>query len=154
MMKLEEAIEKVKASKNCSYDVDVILAVMDGVKRGDLEVKKRNDFETVESMFTKEFHLKYGDVDIINDVTDEWAPAFCGLLLTDEGRRHFEKALSLGLNMIKTDYLYAEILVDDHVPGSRKWEENWEAARELFEAAAGYCTCEEWDAWFEFIDGD
>ena len=100
-------------------------------------------------VFTKEFYEQYGDVDVVNDVTDEMCAAYCGTLLTEEGEEHFGDILELEVEMFHTDYWYLNLLVDDHDEESDAWEIRLNKAFDLFNAAAGYCSDSNYDKWFK-----
>lgn len=98
---------------------------------------------TILDMFTAEFNEKYGDVDIYNDVTDEWAPAFCGLGLTEEGKARFADVLGVKIHLANNGTVECELdaLGDE-------WEGSWNEIVLLFEAAAGYVDEETYNKWF------
>lgn len=92
-------------------------------------------------MTVRDLLLTSEDVDIANDVTDALFPALCPpLYLTPEGEKHFARALDIPVELRDG---YAVLLVDGD-----SWKASYRAARELFTAGAGYCSCEDWDRWF------
>jgi len=106
----------------------------------------------VRDMFTHEFVEKYGDVDVCNDVTDDMAPAFCGpLLLTEAGEERFGNVLDLKVEMIETQYFYAEVKIEDLCGCEEDELETWDQVVSLFSAAAGYCADDLWSKWFKEV---
>jgi len=92
-------------------------------------------------MTVRDLLLTSEDVDIANDVTDALFPALCPpLYLTPEGEKHFARALEIPVELHDG---YAVLLIDGD-----SWKASYRAARELFTAGAGYCSCEDWDRWF------
>lgn len=105
---------------------------------------------TLRDLFTdKSIWNQYGDMDVFNDCIDDYAPAWCGTLLTDKGLEHFGKELDL--DDIEVEF-YADTYghtICVHIDKFPDYEEKWEAIRTLFSCAAGYCGCEEYDLWFD-----
>lgn len=101
----------------------------------------------LKDLLTTETWNKFGDMDVTNDVSDDLACAWCGETLTEEGRKKFEKALELEAEIAPVwGSPGIVILVDkcgDH------WEREWTRAARMFADMAGYCTEEEYDAWFK-----
>lgn len=91
------------------------------------------------------------DVDVYDDVCEELAIAFCGPLeLTDDGRTKFAEVLGYELTLVPQSYggLPAYIVhVDD--PDDDVWESRLRKAKEFFEAAAGYCSVDDYCRWFK-----
>lgn len=86
------------------------------------------------------------DVDVYDDVCEELGIAFCGALhLTKKGKRKFADVLEYEVTFVNNGgYINAIVHVDgDH------WKTKLRHAKEFFEAAAGYCTVDEYDEWFE-----
>ena len=107
---------------------------------------------TIKDMFTKEFFDKYGDVDVYNDVTDEQAPAFSGMLLTPEGLEHYKDVLELEVEVVEdtmydAPYNYVIVKVDDPYE-PHLWHKYWGLAAELFNDAAGYCAWDDYEKYF------
>lgn len=101
----------------------------------------------LKDLLTPEIWNEYGDMDVANDVSDDLACAWCGETLTEEGKKKFEKALELDA-MIGEVWGCPGIVIlvdqyDDH------WEREWTRAARMFADMAGYCTEEEYDAWFK-----
>lgn len=92
-------------------------------------------------MTVRDLLLTSEDVDIANDATDALFPALCPpLYLTPEGEKHFARALDIPVELHDG---CAVLLIDGD-----SWKASYRAARELFTAGAGYCSCEDWDRWF------
>lgn len=80
------------------------------------------------------------DIDIYDDYDERCGIAFCGSVeLTKEGKAKFKDALSLSITIYNMETAIVHC----------KGREEAEAAAELFNSLAGYCTTEEWDTWFE-----
>ena len=84
------------------------------------------------------------DVDVYDDVTDEVYCAFVGpTYMTKEGESHFAKVLDLEVELNDD---CAIVLIDQY----RDYA-SWEVAvGEFFNAVAGYCPSDLWDAWFTY----
>lgn len=98
-------------------------------------------------MKVKDFlHLDV-DIDIYDDVCEEVCVGFVGpLSLTEEGKKHFVKVLNLDIEVANT----ADQAVIAVGAGSvDTWKANVKAAKELFNAAAGYCSEEQYGKWFK-----
>lgn len=103
----------------------------------------------VKDMFTKEFYDKYGDIDVYDDVCEELGIAFCGALLTDEGKEHFAMVL---YDEAEINDGVAVVLLDCMAEG--KWQKHLRMLEELFEGVAGYCAEDDWNKWFKFLDAE
>lgn len=102
---------------------------------------------TLKDLFTdKTLWAKYGDMDVYNDCIDDWAPAWCGTLMTFEGAEHYgEDLLSTEIEIFESKYCNnIECKINDCLDYSKRWRQ----IKALFEEAAGYLGCEEYDAWF------
>lgn len=87
------------------------------------------------------------DIDVYDDVCDELGIACCGpITLTPEGKAKFEEVLDFDVELHNNGEDTVAIVKVD-VPGD-EWERRLALAKEFFESAAGYCTCEEYDKWF------
>ena len=101
----------------------------------------------VRDMFTKDFYDLVGDIDVYQDCIDEDGVAFGGVLLTSEGKKHFAKVMNLEVEKgFCWGYPCIWVKVDG-VPNDIKLAHK---VNELFWAAAGYCTEEEWNKWFDY----
>lgn len=107
------------------------------------EAFKKGDGMKIADMFTQGWFDEHGGVDIINDVTDEWAPAFCGLELTEDGKARFSDVLGVKIHLANNSTVECELdaLGDE-------WERAWNEIVLLFEAAAGYVDEETYNKWF------
>lgn len=92
-------------------------------------------------ILTKETWNKYGDMDVANDCIDEMAPAWCGTLLTKEGKEVFADVLDLDAE-IEDDYIVVKV---DHL---EDYEKAWLKACRFFDYMAGYCLEEDYETWF------
>lgn len=94
-------------------------------------------------MEIRDFLFLSYDVDVYDDATEELGIAFCGpIALTEEGKKHFANALSLPIHIDESGE-FATVHVD-YTGSPRPWQKNLQAAKELFEAAAGYCSYNTW----------
>lgn len=106
----------------------------------------------IRDMFTKGFNEKYGDVDITNDVTDEYSDAFCGdMELTSQGKDKYMDILDDEIQLIKmfSDYGYVACAQVDKY--GTAWKRHWNRIGELFEAAAGYIPQEKFVRYFRVV---
>lgn len=89
------------------------------------------------------------DIDVYDDVCEELGIAFCGpQKLTKEGRKKFAEVLDFPVEFFNNGLsIIAIVQIDDQ--SDEVWESRLEKAKELFEGAAGYCSCEDYDRWFE-----
>lgn len=89
------------------------------------------------------------DIDVYDDVCEELGVAFCGpQKLTEEGKKEFSDVLAYPVHFNQfTDCMYAIVEIDD--PDDAVWEKRLERARLFFEGMAGYCSCSDYDKWFE-----
>lgn len=99
----------------------------------------------VKDMFTKEFHEKYGDIDVYDWDYDTEGIAFCGALLTHEGKNHYHEVLEL--EVIEGQGFYGAMPIMCIKSGNYRL---CKLAEELFWDCAGYCDEEDYDKWFEF----
>ena len=103
-------------------------------------------------ILTSNTHSKYGDMDVVNDVIDEFFPAWCGTLFTKEGAEEFTDALGLDAEIINCGTpKYPEYRILVHVDGPH-WRDCRSQAKSLFECMAGYCDDTDYKRWF--IDYD
>ena len=98
----------------------------------------------------REFIAQDVDIDVYDDVTDELAIAFVGPMeLTEAGKEHFAPVLDFEI-MVKEAPGFgnnAYVMVDGN--DGDAWEKRLEQAKEFFEAAAGYCSADDYDKWFK-----
>ena len=90
------------------------------------------------------------DIDVYDDVCEELWIAYCGpMALTKAGKEHFAEVLDYELEYNPCSYggLPAYIVkVDD--PDEKVWRDRLAKAKEFFEAAAGYCSVNDFESWF------
>ena len=103
------------------------------------------------------------DVDVYDDVCEELGIAFCNPFdddkahmwseyLTQEGIEKFGEVLFYPAHIVKQiingDAFYNFIVeIDDE--DEKVWTKRLRKAKEFFESAAGYCSCEDYDKWFK-----
>lgn len=103
----------------------------------------------LKELLTQETWDIWGDMDVANDVTDDLAPCWCGELLTEEGEKKFAKALELEAEIRPVWGTPGIVLLIDQFDNN--WEREWVRARRMFADMAGYCTEEEYNAWFKEV---
>jgi len=95
------------------------------------------------------------DIDVYDDVCEELGIAFCGPQpLTPDGEKEFAEIMGYVVTINQHSYgdLPAAIIhIDD--PDDRVWDYRLGLVKKFFEAAAGYCACDDYDRWFG-KDGD
>lgn len=85
------------------------------------------------------------DIDVYDDVCEELGICFCGpMTLTQEGEEHFAEVMDYD---VETDGDVAVVHVDD--PDEHVWHHKLYKAKEFFDAAAGYCSEDQYNAWFK-----
>lgn len=103
------------------------------------------------------------DIDVYDDVCEELGVAFCNPFdddmvhmwneyLTQEGIEKFRDVLFYPAHIVKQiingDAFYNFIVeIDDD--DEKVWKKRLRKAKEFFESAAGYCSCEDYDKWFK-----
>ena len=104
----------------------------------------------LKDILTSKTWNQYGDMDVINDVIDEFHPAWCGQYCTEEGKKRFGGALELEAEIFNAGtQKYPEYRIEVHIDGPEGvWQKRRRAVEDLFEAMAGYCSCEDYDRWF------
>lgn len=87
------------------------------------------------------------DLDIYDDVCEEVCIGFVGpISLTEEGVKRFAKVLDLDIEVANT----ADRAVVAVGAGTvDAWKENVKSVKDLFNAAAGYCSEEQYGKWFK-----
>ena len=87
------------------------------------------------------------DIDVCNDVTDDWEIAFVGpVTLTEAGKNYFAEVLDIEC-VVEEEKGYptvTTVLVDGPA-----WEHKNRIAEEFFQTAAGYCADSDYRRWFE-----
>ncbi len=95
-------------------------------------------------MTVEEFLKQDIDIDVCDDVEDEFCIAFVGPVeLTDAGRERFAPVLGLEVS-VQQEEDTATVMVD-----GEDWKKRLAKVRRLFNAAAGYCSAEDYDNWFK-----
>lgn len=92
------------------------------------------------------------DIDVYDDVCEELGIAFCGpMTLTPDGLAHFADVLDYEVTLSRgyAGDAVAIVHVDD--PDDDVWERKLHCAMEFFNSAAGYCSAENFDKWFEEV---
>ena len=103
----------------------------------------------VRDMFTEEFSNLVGDIDVYQDCLDLDGVAFDGAFLTEEGKQKWASVLDLeieGGHCWGYPCIWVKV---DGLPNDTKLAKK---VNELFWAAAGYCTEEEWNKWFKYSE--
>ena len=97
-------------------------------------------------MKVKDLISKEIDIDIVEDVTDDFAIAFCGpLSLTDAGLKEFSDVLEYEVE-VDEDNALATVMID--YPIDEVWEHRLSRMQKFFKAAAGYCSETKYKLWF------
>ena len=101
------------------------------------------------------------DIDVYDNVCESLAIAFCNPFdddevhewseyLTERGMRQFDKVLNYPIEIVGSDcgmdIPCAIIDVDD--VDDKVWKTRLSLAKRFFYAAAGYCSCDDYDKWF------
>lgn len=101
---------------------------------------------TLKELLTDKTWNEYGDMDVTNDCIDDMTCAWCGTTVTKAGAKHFAEALELKAEIDNVWGCPGIVVKIDHLEG---YNRAWKKTKELFEAMAGYCGCEEYDLWFD-----
>ena len=114
-----------------------------------------------ERMRVSDLLLFDNDIDVYDNVCESLAIAFCNPFdddevhewseyLTERGMRQFDKVLDYPIEIVGNDYGMdspcAILDVDD--VDDKVWRARLSLAKRFFYAAAGYCSCEDYDKWF------
>lgn len=88
-------------------------------------------------------------VDVYDNVCEKLGIAFDGPMeLTEAGKKKFAEVLEYDVTFANSgSFLNAIVDVDDE--DEDEFERKLEAAKELFEGMAGWCTVDEYDEWFK-----
>ena len=114
-----------------------------------------------ERMKVSDLLLFDNDIDVYDNVCESLAIAFCNPFdddevhewseyLTERGMRQFDKVLDYPIEIVGNDYgmdIPCAILDVDDVD-DKVWRARLSLAKRFFYAAAGYCSCEDYDKWF------
>lgn len=129
------------------------------VKFGGHIVKFVSPIEAKQIMFLKEDITIRGllamniDIDVYDDDSDGIGIAFCGPVgLTDEGRKEWSDILDYKVSFV--DETIAGDIAVVKIPDDVDYDEKLDRCSEFFGALAGYCSQEDWDKWFYWLDED
>lgn len=88
-------------------------------------------------------------LDVYDDVCEELGIAFDGpLVLTEQGREKFSDVLEYEVQIHNNGYdTVGIVVVDDGTENG--WKARLRKAKQFFEAAAGYCTVDDYHKWFK-----
>lgn len=114
-----------------------------------------------ERMKVSDLLLFDNDIDVYDNVCESLAIAFCNPFdddevhewseyLTERGMRQFDKVLDYPIEIVGNDYgmdIPCAILDVDDVD-DKVWKTRLSLAKRFFFAAAGFCTCDDYDKWF------
>ena len=114
-----------------------------------------------ERMRVSDLLLFDNDIDVYDNVCESLAIAFCNPFdddevhewseyLTERGMRQFDKVLDYPIEIVGNDYgmdIPCAILDVDDVD-DKVWKTRLSLAKRFFFAAAGFCTCDDYDKWF------
>lgn len=93
------------------------------------------------------------DIDVYDDVCEDLAIAFCGpQLLTPDGEKEFAEIMDYEIQINPCSYggfPAAIVMIEQY----DDWKKRLGRAKRFFDAAAGYCACDDYDRWFG-KDGD
>lgn len=97
-------------------------------------------------MTVRDFIKQEIDIDVYDDVTEGFGICFVGpLWLTDKGKRHFAEVPDLEIEMHEESG-NAVVKIDDCEESV--WQKRLDQVKELFYAAAGYCSKDDYIKWF------
>ncbi len=86
------------------------------------------------------------DIDVYDDYDERLGIAFCGPMeLTKEGEKTFKDVLDLNVRLVNVGQFTNAIVETEDDEGLTQ------VACDLFVALAGYCSCEDYDAWFKEV---
>lgn len=94
----------------------------------------------------KDFIAMEVDIDVVDNINESLYIAYCGpMKLTKKGEDEFRDILDLNITICK------DIAIVD-VANTTNWPWKLKIARKFFHSIAGYCACDDYDRWFEFVD--
>ena len=102
---------------------------------------------TLRDLFTdKSIWNQYGDMDVYIDCIDDVASAWCGTLMTEAGLEHYgDDLLGTEISIIEDkNGACIECWINERYDYSKRWRR----IKALFDEAAGFLGCEEYDMWF------
>jgi len=89
------------------------------------------------------------DIDVYDSVCDGIGIAFVGpMKLTEAGEKKFAEVLDYDISIIMDGSGFHNAIVDTDAPEG-EWQQKLGNAKQFFWAAAGYCSCEDYELWFE-----
>ena len=98
-------------------------------------------------MTIEEFIKQDIDIDVYDTMTDDIGIAFVGPQeLTDAGREHFAPVLAMEIEVKDAPGWGLTAYVNIDGDG---WKKKLRQAKELFDAAAGYCSAADYEKWFK-----
>ena len=94
------------------------------------------------------------DIDVYDNVCDDIGIAFCGpMKLTQKGEERFADVMEYKIRLVNCGgSLVCIVVVDEDDPEGKLWKKRLKKAKEFFWSAAGYCSCDNFEAWFEELD--
>ena len=100
---------------------------------------------TLKDILTLENWEQYGDMDVYNDVTDDYACAWCGTICTTYGEGVYQSTLDIPAEIRDDNWLGGGhkciVVLVDQFEG---WEDKWDEASALFSDMAGYIAEEDY----------
>lgn len=103
-------------------------------------------------MKVKDLISKEIDIDIVEDVTDDFAIAFVGPIhLTVAGLKEFSDVLNYEVE-VDEDNALATVMID--YPIDEVWEHRLSRMQDFFNAVAGFCSDANYKLWFVDDDPD
>lgn len=137
---LERLVDQTKASPAAETEYDT---GVENLARILLKALTPDNGSSEQTLKLRDFIKKDIDIDIADDVCEELAIAFVGpITLTEKGEENFSEILDLPVELHEG---YATLLLNDN----DHWEYLLKLAIEFFEAVAGYCEQDNYDAWFK-----
>ena len=98
----------------------------------------------LKDILTRKVYEEYGDMDVVDDVIDDFYPAWCGGGFTKEGYRHFAEALEIDAEIRP---IWGNPGIMCHIDGP-DWMHKRKLLAQLFSDLCGYCTVDESELWF------
>ena len=138
--------ENARKAKGLVYDDAAWEALERYIRElGDLNLKLSKNEDERPGLTVRDFIRMDVDMDVYDDVCEELAVAFCGpQKLTEDGEKEFSDVLGYEVKLVGD---HALVCVDD--PDEKICMRKLQRAREFFDGAAGWCSCDEYDRWFE-----
>lgn len=93
------------------------------------------------------------DIDVYDADTDGIGIAYCGPTgLTAAGAEYFKDVLDYEVEFV--DGTYAGDIAVVKIPDDVDYDEKLDRCSEFFGALAGYCSQDDWDKWFYWLEED